>query len=249
VHLNTILRLINSVFFKDLFDVPRPAASEKHLSAKPTPSDEVTSHTESGAEPQSTGPQATQASNRGAVMDEELDIEASTPDLILFAKFLTFAVQFRSFVQATSLQISLEQAGILLPLADRYECFDLRTILRQRVAFLAKTKPWEVLVLASKQNDVDMGRTAISNLTEKLVHDANEEDSDRSVMANIAKLDGPWQLEFLRLFFKSTRRRSSDSDGGYAIVGDLNMKFDFWCKYFNPARYEEGAVTGKRKRV
>jgi len=243
------MRLTNSVFFKNLFDIPRPAASEKHLPADRTPSDEVTSHTETEKEGQITGPQATSASNQAVTMDEELDIEASTPDLNLFAKFLTFSVQFRSLVQATSLQISLEQAGILLPLADRYECFDLRTILRQRVAFLAKTKPWEVLVLASKQNDVDMGRTAISNLTEKLVHDANEEDSDRSVMGNIAKLDGPWQLEFLRLFFKSTRRRSSDSENGYAIVGDLNMKFDTWYKHFNPARYEEGAVNGKRKRV
>jgi hypothetical protein len=245
----TKMRLIISVFFKNLFDIPRPAASEKRLPANPTPSDEVTSHTETGAEPQDTGPRGTQASIQATMMDEELDIEASTPDLNLFAKFLTFAVQFRSFVQATSLQISLEQAGILLPLADRYECFDLRTILRQRVAFLAKTKPWEVLVLASKQNDVDMGRTAISNLTEKLVHDANEEDSDRSAMGNIAKLDGPWQLEFLRLFFKSTRRRPSDTDNGYAIVGDLNMKFDTWCKHFDPARYEEGAVNGKRKRL
>jgi hypothetical protein len=191
--LETKMLLINSVFFKNLFEIPRPAAGENHLAGNPTTPNEVTSHTETGAGPHDTGPGATQASNQAAIMDEELDIEAFTPDLNLFAKFLTFAVQFRSFVQATSLQISLEQAGILLPLADRYECFDLRTILRQRVAFLAQTKPWEVLVLASKQNDVDMGRTAISNLTERLVPDANEEDSDRSVMGNIAKLDGPWQ--------------------------------------------------------
>jgi hypothetical protein len=182
-------------------------------------------------------------------MDEELDIEASTPDLILFGKFLTFAVQFRPFVQATSLQISLEQAGVLLPLANRYECLHLRTIVRQRIASWAKTWPWEVLTLASSLDDVDMGRTAISNLTEDSVHKAKEGDSDKTVFDNIRQLSGPWQLEFLRLFFRSTTRQSRNSTIGHNVVGNLDMAFDIWYKNFNPARYEETDLNGKRKRI
>ena len=178
---------------------------------------------------------------RASVVDEEFDIDASTADLNLFADLLHITVRFSAWTQPADFEISLEEADILLPLADMYDCPAMLTILQERVASLAISNPWEVLVLACNQNDVTMGQTAISNLSDQYIHEGAGVGYSRALWGNISKLSSAWQLEFLRLYMISTRRINS----GSLIVGHFDGNFSVWARQFNPEKYERHDGEGR----
>jgi len=171
---------------------------------------------------------------QASIVEEEFDIDAPTANLNLFASLLHIVVRFSPWTQPANFEISLEEAAVLLPLADMYDCPEMLNILRVRVAFLAIGNPWEVLVLACNQNDVDMGRTAISHLSDQLIHSGTAVSYSSALWGNISKLSSAWQLEFLRLYMTSTRRINS----GSLIVGHFDGNFATWATQFNPEKYE-----------
>lgn len=175
-------------------------------------------------------------------MDEEIDIDLSFADLTLFADLLQFTVRFSRFGLSSYLQVTLEQAGLLLMLADQYDCPRMRDILRQTVAQISQNKPWEVLVLACDQDDVDLARTAISNLSAKLIHDPTKAGGQTALWDNLSKLCGGWQLEFLRLYVPMTRQYPQENQYQYGgqlpvTAGQLNMDFATWAKNFDPKEW------------
>jgi len=105
--------------------------------------------------------------------DEDIDIDIPMEDLTLFADFMVLIDQFKPFVRSVNLRLDVHEAGILLPLIDKFDCEAMRAVLKKKLASLAKTQPWEVLHLACQQDDLDLARTAISNLTSALIHKAS----------------------------------------------------------------------------
>jgi hypothetical protein len=151
-----------SIFFKDLFAVPRPAIKTETASDDDrTPTDVDSS---SKAKPDVDQLSANFA--QSLTLEEEIDIDASSADMILFADLLQFTVRFSRFGLNNHLQVTLEQAGVLLSLADMYDCAAMRRILQRTVAQKSTHMPWQVLALACDQDDVNLARTAISNLSE-----------------------------------------------------------------------------------
>ena len=243
------IALLNiSIFFKDLFAVPRPArqaetASDDH----PTPTD-----VDDLAKAKSDVTQLSKDLAQSLTLEEEIDIDASTADMILFADLLQFTVRFSRFGMSKHLQVTLDQAAVLLSLADMYDCPAMRNILRQTVAQKSTHMPWRVLALACKQDDVDLARTAISNLSEKVIHDATQAGNQTTLWNNLSTLSPIWQLEFLRLYMPSTRRFEFNNGrnpyqpltGAYnaspsrVIGGQLDGDFATWAKLFDPKRYE-----------
>jgi hypothetical protein len=230
-----------SIFFKDLFAVPRPAIKTETASDDDrTPTDMDDS---SKAKPDVGQLSANFA--QSLTLEEEIDIDASSADMILFADVLQFTVRFSRFGLHNHLQVTLEQAGILLSLADMYDCPDMRNILQQTVAQMSKIMPWQVLALACDQDDVNLARTAISNLSDKFIHDNTRGGNQTTLWDNLSKLNAAWQLEFLRLYMASTRRFECNEYNAYGGVsksnvlgGQLDGDFATWAKLFDPTRYE-----------
>jgi hypothetical protein len=154
--------------------------------------------------------------------------------------------QFRDFVRSANLELDIHQAGILLPLIDKFDCELMRVVLKIRLASLAKTQPWEVLHLACHQNDLDMARTAISSLTTALIHKpSNTTLVDKNIWTKLGPLTGPWRMEFFRLYMSGTQISAYG-----LVVGCLNDKFAVWAEEFDPDKHQEvEVVDGKRKRI
>jgi hypothetical protein len=235
-----------SIFFKDLFAVPRPAIKTETASDDDrTPTDVDSS---SKAKPDVDQLSANFA--QSLTLEEEIDIDASSADMILFADLLQFTVRFSRFGLNNHLQVTLEQAGVLLSLADMYDCAAMRRILQRTVAQKSTHMPWQVLALACDQDDVNLARTAISNLSEKFIHDATQNGNQTSLWDNLSKLNAIWQLEFLRLYMPSTRRHELSKPHGsphnpyapgvqsHVLGGQLDGNFATWAKLFDPTRYE-----------
>jgi hypothetical protein len=230
-----------SIFFKDLFAVPRPAIKTETASDDDrTPTDVDSS---SKAKPDVDQLSANFA--QSLTLEEEIDIDASSADMILFADLLQFTVRFSRFGLNNHLQVTLEQAGVLLSLADMYDCPAMRDILLRTVAQKSTNMPWQVLALACDQDDVKLARTAISNLSDKFIHDAERNGKQTALWDNLSKLNAAWQLEFLRLYMPSTRRFECNEYNPYGGVsksnilgGQLDGNFATWAKLFDPTRYE-----------
>jgi len=220
-------RLNRSIFFRDLFAVPRPATNK---TTAPASTLDQSDPPQGQLDTKGLSPTSSQA----LTLDEEIDIEVPSADLTLFADLLHFTVRFSRFGLNNHLQVSLAQAAVLLQLADKFDCPSMRNILRQTVTQKSRTVPWEVLVLACNRNDLDMARVAISNLSEKLLHDNTKQGSQRIFWDNLSKLRGSWQLEFLRLWIPSTARFQPKSSYHDATMGELNMNFATWAGEFDP---------------
>jgi hypothetical protein len=239
--------LINSVFFGNLFDVPQPAIEKGDTHAEGTISVEDARLNNNGdlSEAEDDMTKLSKTLAQASIVQEVFDIDASTANLNLFADLLHIAVRFSPWTQPANYEISLEEAAILLPLADMYDCPAIFNILQERVAFLAITNPWEVLVLACDQNDVTMGQTAIFYLSDQLIHEGAGVGYSMTLWENISKLSSAWQLEFLRLYMTSTRRINS----GSLVVGHFDGSFSVWAKHLNPEKYERHDGGGRRNKV
>jgi hypothetical protein len=154
--------------------------------------------------------------------------------------------QFKDFVRSANLELDINQAGILLPLIDKFDCELMRVVLKIRLASLAKTQPWEVLHLACEQDDLDMARTAICDLTTALIHKPSTTTPiDKNIWTKLSPLTRSWQLEFVQLYMIGTQTCCYGS-----AVGSLNDKFALWAKEFDPDKHQEvDGVDGKRKRI
>jgi hypothetical protein len=227
--------------------VPQPATDKEGTDWEGTKSVEDATFTNNSdsSEAKDDVTNLSEALAQASVVDEEFDIDASTADLNLFADLLHITVRFSPWTQPTNFEISLEEAAILLPLADMYDCPAMLNILQERVAFLAISNPWEVLVLACNQNDVAMGQTAISNLSDQWIHEGAAVSYSLALWGNISKLSSAWQLEFLRLYMISTRRINS----GSLVVGHFDVNFGVWAKQFSPEKYERPGGDGRRDQV
>ena len=230
-----------SIFFKDLFAIPRPAVKTETASDD----DSTPTDVDDSSKAKSDVTQLSENFAQSLILEEEIDIDASSADMILFADLLQFTVRFSRFGLNNHLQVNLEQAGVLLSLADMYDCPAMRNILQQTVAQKSTHMPWQVLVLACNQDDVNLARTAISNLSDKFIHDAERNGDQTALWGNLSKLNASWQLKFLRLYMPSTRRFECNEYNPYGgvskstvLAGQLDGTFAAWGKLFDPKRYE-----------
>jgi len=165
-------------------------------------------------------------------MDEDIDIDIPIKDLALLADFMQISDRFKHFVRSANLELDVDQAAVLLPLIDKFDCDFMRAILMIRLASLAKTQPWEVLHLTCKQDDLDMAREAISNLTNSSIHKPLTKTLiDTTIWTQLSMLSEAWQLEFLRLCFTGTHGLTYSTP-----TGNLNDNFAVWAKDFNPKK-------------
>jgi len=230
-----------SIFFKDLFAVPRPAVKTDTASDD----DSTPTDMDGSSKAKSDVDQLLENFAQSLTLEEEIDIDASSADMILFADLLQFTVRFSRFGLHNHLQVTLEQAGVRLSLADMYDCPAMRNILQQTVAQKSTHMPWQVLALACDQDDVNLARTAISNLSNKFIHDAKQNGDQTVLWDNLSKTNAAWQLEFLRLYMPSTRRFECNEYNPYGgvsksnvLAGQLDGNFATWGKLFDPKRYE-----------
>jgi hypothetical protein len=178
-------------------------------------------------------------------MADDFDINIPFDDLKMFADFMQLTDRFKHLVRSANVELDIHQSGVLLPLIDQFNCDFMRTVLCIRLASLATTQPWQVLHLACKHDDLDMARTAISNLTTSAMRKPSADGTiDTTMWTQLSMLTGSWQLEFLRLYITGIRLTYGSH------VGGLNDKFAIWGKDFDPKKYQEAeGVDGKRKRI
>lgn len=178
------------------------------------------------------------------IVDEVIELDLSTKSLKLFLDFMQLTARYQSLISAHGLDIDIEQARILLPLIDKYDCEAMRSLLKAKLNSMAWQEPWEVLYIACDEGDLELGREAITNLYPHRLHPTDGPARNVTLWRNLSKLSGAWQLEFLRLFMPATRLDAS------ALVGELNTNVASWAKLFNPKKHEVvGNGGGKRKRI
>jgi hypothetical protein len=220
--------LIFSVFFADLFQIPKSSAKEQSVAR-------IASLSARGRS------DVAASSPQPLILDEVIDLDLSTKNLKLFLDFMQVTARYESLISAHGLNIGIGKPRILLPLIDKYDCEAMRSLLKAKLNAVAWQEPWEVLYIACEEGDLELGREAISNLYPHRLHTLSSPNRDITLWSNLSKLSGAWQLEFLRLFMPAIRK------DGSALVGELNADVATWAKLFNPKKYEDDA-TGVRKR-
>ena len=234
--------LTSSAFFADLFDLPWnniknvPAAS-----ASTSTGSTGTSIPGSGAIPSSASAPLTLDE---VILDEVIDIDLSTNHLALFFNFMQLTAKFQSFVPYYGLAVDFDQARILLPLIDQYDCEAMRSFLKSRLASLAVFHLWELLHLACDHDDLKLGRTAIEHLYPQRLYDFVGSDRSTAGWIGLSKLSVAWQTEFLRLLMPGPRTHKT------ILLMELNSECRDWADKFTPKTSQEAAAeNGKRKRV
>lgn len=187
--------------------------------------------------------------------DTAIDIDASTKDMTLFLDFMCLTANYSRFIDASSVMVDLEQAQIILRLADKYDCTKMKSFLRHRLAQLAMQDPWGVLLLASDENDIEVARDAISNLTAKIIFGGGGAiggPRDSPVWwSRLSKLRLTWQLELSRLCLPTTRWVSYDglrtphapniarASLNVALFANVSTNFDDIAQEFDPDSLEK----------
>jgi hypothetical protein len=227
--------LTYSGFFKNLFEVAGPPQNKKSKAdlavinedASTANEDELSDEIEPALEPEPA---------RHSIVDEDLDIDACTNDLRLFADFMQHVVRFNKFVQAENLEIDLKQAVVLLALTDKYDCVAMHTTVRTRLARLAQTAPWDILYLACGEDDLWLGQIAISHLSNKLIHTLPVDAGDNNIWKRLAPLSYAWQIAFLKLYMPRTRQFRDSRGIASETRGELDANFGTWANNFDPKK-------------
>ena len=171
------------------------------------------------------------------ILDEEIDIDATTEDLKLFADFMQQIVRFDRFVKPYNLEINLEEAAVLLALTDKHDCGETRLAIRKRLVHLAKAEPWEVLYIACDWDDLWVGRRAIAQLSNRLIHTVPPQTSDANIWLRLGPLSHAWQVAFLRLYMPTTwQGLNPQSNIPTPTIGELNSSFTTWANNFDPKK-------------
>jgi hypothetical protein len=178
------------------------------------------------------------------ILDEVIDIDLSTKHLELFFDFMQLTARFQSLVRHHGLAVDFEQARILLPLIDQYDCEVMRSFLESKLASLALFNPWELLHLACDQDDLKLARTAIEHIVPRRLYDFVGSDRSTAGWTSLSKLSAAWQSEFLRLLIPGPRTHNT------ILLMELDPDCRSWAENFSPDTHQEVANgIGKRKRA
>ena len=233
--------LIYSAFFADLFDLPWNLIKDQ-ASATARISNGVNESSNSGDGAVSSG--ATPLTLDELIVHEVIDIDLSTKDLQLFLGFMQVTARFKFLVRSFSFNNNLEQARLLLSLIDQYECERMRSALYNQLASIAMGHPWEVLQIACKENNLELGRRAICYLFAERLYDFVGSDRTTAGWIGLSKLSDTWKTEFLRLLLPGSQKHDT------ILLMELDSYAYIWCDKFDPEGYQEEVdVNGKRKRV
>jgi hypothetical protein len=152
--------------------------------------------------------------------------------------------RFKFLIRSFSFDIDLEQARFLLSLIDQYECERMRFALYDQLVSLASDHPWEVLQIACKKDDLELGRRAIWYLFPHRLIDFVGSDRSTTGWTELSKLSDSWKAEFLRLLLPGSQKHDT------ILLMELDSYAYLWCDKFDPEGYqEESDMNGKRKRV
>jgi hypothetical protein len=173
-----------------------------------------------------------------------IDIDLSTKDLQLFFGFMQINARFKFLIHSCPYVMDLDQARFLLSLIDQYECERMRSALYDQLRCLAMSHPWEVLHIACKKNNLELGRSAIFNLFADRLYDFVGSDRSTAGWTGLSKLSDSWKAEFLRLLLPGSQKHDT------ILLMELDSHAYLWCDKFDPEGYqEESDVNGKRKRL
>jgi len=232
--------LISSAFFADLFDLPWNLIKDQS-SATARTSNGVNESSDSGdgAIPSV----ATPLTLDEVILHEVIDIDVSTKDLQLFFGYMQAIARFQFLMCPFFYEIDIDQARFLLSLIDQYECEAMRSALYERLRCLADRHSWEILQIACKKDNLQLGRRAIRGLWGKL-YDFVGSDRSTKGWTEVSKLSDSWKAEFLRLLLPGPERHDT------ILLMEIDADSYDWSVNFNPGGYqEERDVNGKRKRV
>ena len=157
------------------------------------------------------------------ILDEVIDIDLSTKHLELFFDFMQLSAKFQSLIRHRGLDVDFDQARILLPLIDQYDCEGMRSILKSKLASLALFQPWELLHLACDQDDLKLARTAIAHLGKRRLYDFVGSDRSTAGWISLSKLSAAWRIEFLRLLRPGPRTHNT------ILLMELNSECRDWA--------------------
>lgn len=178
------------------------------------------------------------------ILEEVIDIDLSTKDLQLFFGFMQVTARFKFLIRPHSFDIDIDQARFLLSLINQYECDTIRSALYEHLALIAWDCPWEVLLIACQEDQLDLGRTALSYLWPERLCDFIGSDRSTEGWMGLSKLSDVWQAEFWRIVMPGSKRQDT------ILLMELDPENHDWSRKFNPDGYqEESDVNGKRKRV
>jgi hypothetical protein len=232
-----MIKLTSSAFFADLFDLPWHLVKRQSNATAPVAtgssrlSDSGDGFTPSSAE-------------TSLCLDEVIEIDLSTKDLQLFFDFMQLTARFHSLVRHHGLAVDFEQARILLPLIDQYDCEVMRSFLKSKLASLALFNPWELLHLACDHDDLKLGRTAIAYIVPRRLYDFVGSDRSTDGWISLSKLSPAWQSEFLRLLMPGPRTHNT------VLLMELDPECRVWAEKFSPKTHQDVVDgCGKRKRA
>lgn len=183
------------------------------------------------------------SNSRSQALGEEIHIDESSNDLQLLLEVMQMTSRFPRFAEALYPRISIAEFISLRSLIDKYDCETIRSDIKTFLPIFAEVYPWDILYLACDEDDIAMGRLAISKLNETKLGLTNSANQDSTIWTKLSKLSAPWQLEIIRLFMPGIRMTAS------TLNGELDMDFNTWAQKFEPKKYQEVVVhSEKRKR-
>jgi hypothetical protein len=116
--------LIFSVFFADLFQIPKSSAKEQSVAR-------IASLSARGRS------DVAASSPQPLILDEVIDLDLSTKNLKLFLDFMQVTARYESLISAHGLNIGIGKPRILLPLIDKYDCEAMRSLLKAKLNAVA----------------------------------------------------------------------------------------------------------------
>jgi hypothetical protein len=90
----------------------------------------------------------------------------------------------------------------VLELSEKFECERISSVIKQRFKQVVKTDPWAIFILASKRNDLNLGREALFNMINGEHLPPGE--GNKGLWNNVVQLEQSWQLGFMTCYLGKT---------------------------------------------
>ncbi|WVQ62529.1 uncharacterized protein L199_000671 [Kwoniella botswanensis] len=153
------------------------------------------------------------------------DISSEPLDLDMDSEILNAFLNLINSSHPYVHQLSFQQSSELLRQCDKLICrSDICNAVKQRLYEWGITMPWELLVLASERDDVNMGRIALKSMDSSIFINemswynfrANPQEmvplKSRPFWERMGRLSPSWQVELIKLAFEGPIKKKVGPD-------------------------------------
>lgn len=180
---------------------------------------------------------STQPRTERSPSKKSLEVDADWETLAMYLDLLQVA-QFPLFVDSSSVKLDVSQIRRILPMAKKFDCKKLLKVLDVRLRLLAAADPWAVLKLASDENDIDLGKCAISMLDPEVHIHGQPINQGSELWQHLDALQMSWQLSLIRCLAPKTFKIYNDPTYDEVAYMTIKRNLHAVSRDFNPRQYE-----------